>query len=79
LVIQVIDTGVGIAPAAQDKLFQPYAQADASVARTHGGSGLGLSICKRLATLLGGDITLKSTPGKGTAFTVKVVVESSAP
>jgi len=78
LVFQVIDTGDGITPEAQDKLFQPYAQADASVARTHGGSGLGLSICKRLATLLGGDITLKSIPGKGSTFTVKVVVETSA-
>ena len=77
LIFHVTDTGEGIAPEALAKLFQPYVQADASIARTHGGSGLGLSISKRLATLLGGDITVQSTPGKGSTFTVKVVVETA--
>ena len=78
LTFHVIDTGEGITEEAQTKLFQPYTQADPSIARKHGGSGLGLSICKRLANLLGGDITLHSTPGKGSTFTVTVVVEAAS-
>lgn len=78
LIFHVRDTGDGIPPDAQEKLFQPYTQADPSVARKHGGSGLGLSICKRLAKLLGGDITLQSKPGQGSTFTVTVIVEAAS-
>ncbi len=77
LIFHVTDTGEGITPETQAKLFQPYTQADPSIARKHGGSGLGLSICKRLANLLGGDITLQSTMGKGSTFTVEVIVEAA--
>ena len=64
----VSDTGIGIPPDAQKKLFQPYAQADSSTARKFGGTGLGLSICKKLIEAMGSTIQLKSEPGKGTTF-----------
>jgi signal transduction histidine kinase/DNA-binding NarL/FixJ family response regulator len=64
----VKDTGIGITPAAQKKLFQAYVQADAGVSRKFGGTGLGLSISKKLVTVMGGDIKLDSQPGMGTTF-----------
>lgn len=77
LVADVIDTGPGISHEAAAGLFQPYAQADASVARTHGGSGLGLVISRRLARLLGGDVVLlRSDPGVGSTFRVTVSAEA---
>ncbi|WP_188109591.1 ATP-binding protein [Pseudohalioglobus sediminis] len=64
--ISVQDTGIGIAPEAMDKLFTSFSQADTSINRRFGGSGLGLVICKQLADLLGGDISLQSQVGEGT-------------
>ncbi len=64
----VLDTGIGIAPLVQAKLFQPFRQASAATAATYGGSGLGLSICQGLVQRMGGRIGLESTPGKGTEF-----------
>ncbi|MCC2664243.1 MAG: sensory box histidine kinase/response regulator, partial [Geminicoccaceae bacterium] len=66
--ITVRDTGIGIPPHLQGRLFAAYAQADASVPRLYGGSGLGLSICQRLVGLMDGEIQLSSQPGQGTAF-----------
>lgn len=74
----VRDTGEGISPEQIARLFKPYSQASAAVARLHGGTGLGLSIAQRLARLLGGDIRVESTPGKGSTFTVEIVVEDVA-
>lgn len=68
LLFAVEDTGIGIAPEYQASLFQPFTQADGSVARRYGGSGLGLSICKRLLELMGGRIWLESRQGHGTRF-----------
>jgi len=64
----VKDTGVGIAPDAATKLFQPFSQADASTTRIHGGTGLGLVICKRIVDLMHGKIGVRSEPGKGSMF-----------
>ena len=65
---EVCDTGPGIAAATQSRLFQPFTQADDSTTRRFGGSGLGLSICRDLATLMGGTVGLVSTPGRGSCF-----------
>jgi signal transduction histidine kinase/CheY-like chemotaxis protein/HAMP domain-containing protein/HPt (histidine-containing phosphotransfer) domain-containing protein len=70
LQITVADTGVGIAPEALDRLFQPFAQADVSITRRFGGTGLGLSIVARLTSLMGGEVSLESVPGRGSTFSV---------
>jgi signal transduction histidine kinase/CheY-like chemotaxis protein/HPt (histidine-containing phosphotransfer) domain-containing protein len=68
VMFQVQDTGVGIASDAAEKLFQPFSQADASTTRIHGGTGLGLVICKRIVDLMGGKIGVKSEIGRGSTF-----------
>jgi len=68
----VIDTGVGIKPSDQDKLFQPFNQLKNPLNRKHKGTGLGLTLCRKLARLHGGDITLKSLEGQGSCFTLKI-------
>lgn len=65
----VLDTGIGMTPAEQQFLFRPFSQANETTTRQFGGTGLGLSVCKRLSEMLGGDIiVLKSEPGAGTTF-----------
>lgn len=79
LCIQVSDTGPGIPADRLGALFHPFVQADASIARCFGGSGLGLSIARELARLLGGDIAVASVVGQGTTFTVEITAEPLAP
>jgi PAS domain S-box-containing protein len=69
---QVTDTGIGIPPDRLDRLFQRFSQVDASTARHYGGTGLGLAICQRLTHLMHGHITVDSSPGIGSTFTVEV-------
>lgn len=77
IVFRVRDTGIGIAPEAVGHLFEPFAQADQSMARRYGGSGLGLAICKRLCAVLGGELSVESEPGRGATFRFAVVAESA--
>ncbi len=72
LEFRVIDTGIGIPKQKLDTIFQPFSQADTSVTRKFGGTGLGLTISRRLTRMLGGDLTVESTPGKGSTFIVRV-------
>jgi CheY-like chemotaxis protein len=76
--VAVSDTGIGIPEHLQAALFTAYAQADPSIRRLYGGSGLGLTICKRLAGLMGGEVRLQSREGEGTRFEVSVVLEKAA-
>jgi signal transduction histidine kinase/CheY-like chemotaxis protein len=70
--IAVADTGIGMTPEQLAKLFEEFTQADSSTARQYGGTGLGLAITRKLARMMGGDVTAASEPGKGSVFTVRL-------
>jgi signal transduction histidine kinase/CheY-like chemotaxis protein len=72
LLVRVIDTGVGIAADAVDRIFEPFVQADSSSSRGFGGTGLGLTITRDICRAMGGDIWCTSAPGQGSTFTVKL-------
>jgi adenylate cyclase len=69
---EVSDTGLGMTVEQQAKLFEEFTQADASTAKRYGGTGLGLAISRKLARMMGGDVTVTSEPGKGSVFTVRL-------
>jgi len=74
----VADSGIGMTPEQQAKLFGEFSQADASTAQRFGGTGLGLAITRKLARMMGGDVTVKSEPGKGSVFTVRLPGDATA-
>jgi adenylate cyclase len=75
----VADTGIGMTAEQQAKLFEEFTQADSSTARRYGGTGLGLAITRKLARMMGGEVTVASEPGKGSIFTVRLPGAADAP
>ena len=78
MVFRIVDTGIGMTPQQMAKLFQPFVQADTSTTRKFGGTGLGLTISRQLAALIGGRIRVKSQPGRGSRFDLQLDIPESA-
>lgn len=78
VIVHVSDTGVGIAADKLDRIFESFAQEDGSTTRKFGGTGLGLSITRRLARMMGGDVTAVSQAGRGSVFTLKFMAQPSS-
>ncbi|MBH1599833.1 response regulator [Stenotrophomonas maltophilia] len=76
--VQVIDSGIGMSPEQTAQLFQPFQQADASVSRRYGGSGLGLALCQQIAQAMGGQVSVESTEGVGSSFTLLLPMQVQA-
>jgi CheY-like chemotaxis protein/nitrogen-specific signal transduction histidine kinase len=78
LLVTVTDSGIGLTRAEIKRLFRPFTQANAEIARRYGGAGLGLAVVKSLAKLMGGDLTVTSTPGRGASFRLAIVLPVAA-
>jgi signal transduction histidine kinase len=76
--LAVADTGIGMTAEQQAKLFEEFTQADARTAQRFGGTGLGLAITRKLARMMGGDVTVASEPGKGSVFTVRLPASAAS-
>ena len=77
--VRVVDTGIGMTPEQQARLFQPFVQADGSTSRRYGGTGLGLSISMRLSELMGASLAVQSNEGRGTTFTFQFALRAADP
>ena len=73
--IDVSDTGIGLEPHQLEQIFEPFKQADQTIHRRFGGTGLGLALSRRLCELMGGTLTARSEVGRGTTFTVRLPIE----
>jgi signal transduction histidine kinase len=78
IALTVADTGIGITPEQQGRLFQEFVQGDAATTQQYGGTGLGLVISRRFCRLMGGDISLESRPSEGSTFTIRLPVRIGA-
>ena len=78
LLFSIKDTGIGIAPEHQGRIFDRFTQEDGSIKRRHGGTGLGLTVARGLAELMGGALKVKSVPGEGSTFTVRLAYETAS-
>ena len=78
LLFQITDTGIGISTEEQAHLFTPFHQADPTISRRFGGSGLGLVVCKKLSEAMNGLIRIDSKPNEGTTFSVRLQLQSSS-
>ena len=72
IIFTVKDTGIGMTPEQMDRLFEAFSQADTSISRRYGGTGLGLAVTRRFCHLMGGDVDVESVPGEGSTFTVEL-------
>jgi PAS domain S-box-containing protein len=79
VVVRVTDSGIGMTPEQLGRLFEAFAQAEASTSKKYGGTGLGLAITRRFCQLMGGDVTASSDPGRGSTFTVRLPADASQP
>ena len=75
--LSVSDSGIGMTPEQLSRLFEEFSQADATTAQKFGGTGLGLAISRKLARMMGGDVTVTSELGKGSVFTVRLPTEAT--
>ncbi len=78
IAFRVTDTGIGMTPEQLGRLFEAYAQAEASTTKRYGGTGLGLAISRKFCQMMGGDLTVTSEPGKGSTFTVSLPVDKAS-
>ena len=76
--IEIVDTGIGMDASTSQRLFEAFSQADASTTRNFGGTGLGLAISRKLARMMGGDIVVRSTPGRGSVFTLTLLADPAS-
>jgi len=76
---EIADTGIGIPPDSMDRIFEEFRQADESTTRQYGGTGLGLTISRKMAELIGGTLTVSSEPGSGSTFTLTIPYEAAPP
>ncbi|MDB6170476.1 MAG: rpfC 5 [Verrucomicrobia bacterium] len=78
IIIDIVDTGIGMTAEQMGRLFQSFAQADSSTTARYGGTGLGLAISRQFARLMGGDVSVESEPGKGSVFTARIPSQVAA-